>query len=579
MENKSQNVICQNCSGEFVIEPDDFSFYEKIKVPPPTFCPECRLVRRLLWRNNRSLYLRSCGLCSKKLISFLKDDGVPVYCLSCYLSDNWDRHEHQMDYDFNQNFFEQLKDLINKQPRVFQVAIGNNVNSEYSNSIVNVKNLYLSFSCIESEDVFYSENVDKSKKCFDCLSIQESDNCFWNINSEKNFNSFFLLDSSNCLDSSFLYDCSNCSNCFMSSNLRNQSYYFYNKKYSREEYVELMKDIILNQNSNLNIYKIDFDNLIKSSIHKFAKASASKKFSGDIILNSNNIKQSFDVRNSENVSYSYRSINVKDLMDCGWTLQGELEYESMTGSGGGYNQISCFMCITSRDIMYSISCKNCSNCFGCVGLVNAEYCILNKQYSKEEYLEKIVKIKKHMNDIPYIDNSGRVFRYGEFFPYDLSFFGYNESLAHDLFPLNKMLIEKHGYKYTIPRDRDYISTLLSESLPNDINEVSDSIINEIITCPNNGNELTLCTKSYKIHPDELQFYRQKNLPLPRYCPNCRHYERLTYRNPMKLWQRKCMCEKAHAHHEGKCEVEFETSYAPERPEIVYCEKCYQQEVY
>ena len=30
---------------------------------------------------------------------------------------------------------------------------------------------------------------------------------------------------------------------------------------------------------------------------------------------------------------------------------------------------------------------------------------------------------------------------------------------------------------------------------------------------------------------------------------------------------------------GKCTNEFETSYAPERPEIVYCESCYQKEVY
>ncbi len=28
-----------------------------------------------------------------------------------------------------------------------------------------------------------------------------------------------------------------------------------------------------------------------------------------------------------------------------------------------------------------------------------------------------------------------------------------------------------------------------------------------------------------------------------------------------------------------CQNEFETSYAPDRPEIVYCERCYQQEVY
>ena len=30
--------VCQNCKKDFVIEPDDFLFYEKMKVPAPTFC-------------------------------------------------------------------------------------------------------------------------------------------------------------------------------------------------------------------------------------------------------------------------------------------------------------------------------------------------------------------------------------------------------------------------------------------------------------------------------------------------------------------------------------------------------------
>ncbi len=37
--------------------------------------------------------------------------------------------------------------------------------------------------------------------------------------------------------------------------------------------------------------------------------------------------------------------------------------------------------------------------------------------------------------------------------------------------------------------------------------------------------------------------------------------------------------KHHLHGEKHCPNEFETSYAPDRPEIIYCEKCYQQEVY
>ncbi len=57
----------------------------------------------------------------------------------------------------------------------------------------------------------------------------------------------------------------------------------------------------------------------------------------------------------------------------------------------------------------------------------------------------------------------------------------------------------------------------------------------------------------------------------RKCFHCRHANRLKKINPFKLWHRSCI-------HEG-CNNEFETSYAPERPEIVYCERCYQNEVY
>ncbi len=44
--------ICQNCQKEFVIEPEDFDFYQKIKVPAPTWCPKCRLILKLWHRNS-----------------------------------------------------------------------------------------------------------------------------------------------------------------------------------------------------------------------------------------------------------------------------------------------------------------------------------------------------------------------------------------------------------------------------------------------------------------------------------------------------------------------------------------------
>ena len=109
--------------------------------------------------------------------------------------------------------------------------------------------------------------------------------------------------------------------------------------------------------------------------------------------------------------------------------------------------------------------------------------------------------------------------------------------------------------------------------------IDDSILNKVIACPNNGKQEYQCTVAFKIIADELQFYKAKKLPIPRFCPNCRHYQRFKYVNPLRIWQRTCMCDNSHTHHTGPCTIEFETSYSPERPEKIYCEQCYNQEVY
>ena len=97
------------------------------------------------------------------------------------------------------------------------------------------------------------------------------------------------------------------------------------------------------------------------------------------------------------------------------------------------------------------------------------------------------------------------------------------------------------------------------------------ITKEVIGCLHEENCQDRCKGAYKIIEDELNLYKRLGVPLPRLCFFCRHESRLRMRTPMKLWHRSCMKE--------GCTNEFETSYAPERPEIVYCEKCYQQEVY
>ena len=91
MKYKSQNMVCQNCRNNFVIDPEDFNFYEKIKVPPPTFCPECRQVRRMIWRNERGLHKSTCALCNRRMISMYDPKNqLKVYCEKCWWGDGWD---------------------------------------------------------------------------------------------------------------------------------------------------------------------------------------------------------------------------------------------------------------------------------------------------------------------------------------------------------------------------------------------------------------------------------------------------------------------------------------------------------
>ena len=128
-------------------------------------------------------------------------------------------------------------------------------------------------------------------------------------------------------------------------------------------------------------------------------------------------------------------------------------------------------------------------------------------------------------------------------------------------------------------------------MPDDIKDVPESITAEIISCEHEGNCNHQCTKAYKITQTELDFYKKMSIPIPRLCYNCRYCERIAKRNPIKLWQRKCQCAGAassndiykntrtHDHGSGVCLNTFETPYSPDRAEIVYCEKCYQQEIY
>ena len=161
---QSEIKQCQNCEQEFTIEPDDFDFYEKMQVPPPTWCPECRLRRRMIARNERSLYKRVCGSCKEeKIMMFYPDSPYEVYCFKCWWSDKWDPMKYGREYDFSKLFFEQYDELLKSVPRPGIIKQGNIVNSEYTNRVSDLKNCYLIFGCSVDENCMYGAWINYSK--------------------------------------------------------------------------------------------------------------------------------------------------------------------------------------------------------------------------------------------------------------------------------------------------------------------------------------------------------------------------------------------------------------------------------
>src|SRR3989338_4958301 len=587
-----QTETCQNCKQVFEITSDDEAFYKKIDVPAPTWCPECRLRRRQAFRSERALYKRECGLCHKIIITGYPPEMLtPVYCEKCWWSDRWGGEDFAMEYNTNVSFWDQLKELRAKTPRL-SLNTSRNDNCPYANYTWLSKNCYLTGSTLHSESVMYSGNVDRSSFCLDSIAIGDSQFCYENVESEKNYKSTFLFRSQSCIDSHFLVDCRNCKDCFMSSNLRNKEYIFQNKQLTKTEYKNLIAQYRLEKYSVQDELRKKFESIKKASVWKFTNLIKTTDSIGDNIVASKNIYRSFDVRDSENIRYSARVLITKDSMDINNVGPGcELFYECMNAGLNDGRYKFCVDCWDGCfDIEYCDLCMGCQNTFGCVGLKKKRYYILNKQYTKEEYESLIPKIVESMSVVPYIDSEKREYRYGEFFPMKFSPYPHNTSLSQEHFPMSKNETIEKGYFWKDQETRNYVISLDTIDIPDNIKDVSDSILKEVIGCAHVGKCNEQCTTAFKIVEEELAFYRRMNLPLPRLCPNCRHYERLKQRNPLKLWHRKCQCvgktsengvyanPSRHQHGDSPCPNEFETSYSPDRPEIVYCEQCYQAEV-
>jgi hypothetical protein len=566
---------CEQCKKDFPVYDEDRVFYDKFKVPEPKMCPGCRAQRRLAFRNERVFYKRPCDKCHKDVVSmYSSNKPYPVWCYECWFAEDWDATTYGQDYDPRWPFLEQVRGLYQKVPKVALIYV-RSVNSEYVNISADNKDCYMLVESSNNEGCINSYWV---QQCRDSVDLSYSHQTELAYESDDCYNGYRLLYSKgchDCRDSCFLYDCRGCSDCIGCANLRNQRYCVWNEPLGKEGYEKFLSEARLDTASGVETMRKKFAEFIKTQPRKYAEIVNAPGCSGGYINDAKNCRECFHCYDAEDCAYGEHVWrNAKDCMDV-----------STAGRGASkiYNSINCGIDVadhiavaqgwSSTFLEYCFNIFNSNHCFGSAGLRKKDYCILNKQYTKEGYeklREKIISEMKTRGE------------YGEFFPATFSPFGYNETVAEEQFPLTKEKAAVIGFGWEeYPRGTYGKETRQWQDIPDSIKDFAATDINkDIFVCLN-------CKKNYRVIPAELQFYKRLEIPLPRFCPDCRHARRVAARGPNRLFgPQQCRCDNKlyknttiHTNHpDGRCANKFQSNYADDSGEILYCEQCYNTEV-
>ncbi|MFA6353883.1 MAG: hypothetical protein WCW93_03040 [Candidatus Paceibacterota bacterium] len=552
-KNQQQNRICEHCKQNFTITEEELSLYKKVEIELPTLCFFCRIKLHLSFWMFGKFRKGKSDLSGDSLITVLPaNPRYPIYTLAEWYSDKWDAMEYGVDYDSSKSFFEQLKELQEKIPHPHQGGV-KNTGCDWCDDVWNCKNSYLSRSMVDCEDLFYSYRNIGVKNSIDMTISFDSEKSYDSSDCHHSFKLFYSKHSRDCIDSSFLYDCRNCQNCFMCWNLRNKSYCIENIQYKREEYLEKLKSFNLGSYESVQNHKKHFEEIIqKEVVHRPNFNFKIHNSDGDYLLDCKSCHNCFTISNSEDCYNCIRGAGNMSSIDANGCQVLELSGNCSSCQPSGYS-LKYSSWSASRYSEYLDICIECEYCFGCVGLRKKKYCILNKQYSKEDYENLRDKIIADMR-------AGG--EYGKFLPYSMSAGPFNFSSSFLYFGDTKKedILKLGGYWEDI--DESHIEGMPTSELPDDIKDVPDIIITQALICPETG-------WRFNIAQNELSFYKENNIPLPRYHFDVRTRNRLKYLTVLKAYPYKCFY----------CEKEVGAYYLPEWGyQKIACEECYKQNI-
>ena len=325
---------------------------------------------------------------------------------------------NNLDYDFSKDFFQNFQDLFYKIDLPATVEYMENENSWYSHMVCGIKNVYLSNNVtFGSENVFYSLSIKNNCiNIFNSVAIRNNcNNIYFSSGITNSSNIFYSKYIDNSSDIWFSTNLVWCSNCMFCNDLSNQSYCINNKQYTKEDYLTKSSELLKNKNKFLDFY---------ANINDLWQIISSENVKWWSIVDSQNIENWYfvnQIKNWKNLIMVWWRDACQEMYDC-FQCASKLEnYNYWAMASGWWDHLVCNHSVEWSYMYYNMLIESSSYCIWCIGLKNKQFCIFNKQYTKEERFQKAHEIFAQM------DKDGLLWK---FFPWSMNPFYFNDTAAY-----------------------------------------------------------------------------------------------------------------------------------------------------
>jgi len=546
---------CALTGETWIMTDEEIGWYRRFNVPPSKLSPRARLRLLLGFASGLALWWKPHAKTGSPILSFVHPDSpFQVIPDKEWMSEDFSRDESFL--DSSQPFFPQMLKLAHSVPVGACRDDGSNKNC-FGVDYINSENSYMVFSLCGAKNCFYPALALYSEDSVDVTNTKNSQQCYHTNRVNKMFRCAFSFECRDCLNSIFLFDCRNCEFCFGATNARNKKYLWFNEQLAEDEWKKRRAEVDLSCYSVLIEYQEKFNALVRDSVWPENFNVGSDDCRGEYIEDSTRCDNCYWLGKSTDLYWCWVSEEHRDCAFSAWTGWGGDSYYTCDVVGGGPLRF-CFRCWRCVEMEYCMDCYDCEFCFGCVGLKKKRFHIFNKEYSKEEYWQKVDELKCAMLDRG---------EYGEYFPASFSENGFEYAMYDAFFGYS----EKDLEQYQAPRFDPRRGAVVSASGNNDSQPID---INSIPDCLSQIDEATFVGKPildpvlgrpFSVVAGEMAFYRSQGYSFPR-----EHFLRrlkASIRTSNSPEEEKALCGSC-----GKAITTYKNSTFSKRK--VFCKECY-----